>query len=75
MCVPDQMKCVANVLVEKHNCLKKCSGVLVTSFDTNKKYQSEAFISKLSTDYWKYKGYFQFPQQFKGLYYNSVINS
>ena len=66
------MKCVANVLVEKHNCLKKSSGVLVTSFDTNKKYQSETFISKLSTDYWKFKGYFQFPQQFEGLCCNNV---
>ena len=67
MCAPDQMECVANVSVEKKNCLKKCSGVLVTSFDKSKDYQSERFISKLSTDYWNYKGYFQFPQQYKGL--------
>ena len=66
MCRAELMKCVANVSIEEHKCLTKCSGVLVTSFESNQKYQSERFISKLSKQYWNYKGYFQFPQQFKG---------
>ena len=62
-----QMDCVAKVTVEKQECLKKCSGLLVTSFDSNQKYKSERFISKLSQEYWNYKGYFNFPWEFKGL--------
>ena len=55
-----QMACVANISVEKQECLKKCSGLLVTSYDSNQKYKSERLISKLSKEYWKYKGYFKF---------------
>ena len=66
MCKADEVKCVANLSVGKQNCLKKCSGLLVTSFEKNNEYQSERFITKLSTKYWSYKGYFQFPKDFKG---------
>ena len=67
MCTPEQMECVklANDSMEKPKCLKRCSGLLVASFEANQKYQSKKFISKLSTDYWNYKGYFTFPKNFK----------
>ena len=65
MCTPDKMDCVANITAEIQNCLKKCSGLQVASFEANKQYQSEEFISKLSTQYWNYKGFFKFPKDFK----------
>ena len=70
MCAPDQMICVANISLESQDCLNKCPGLQVASFDANKKYQSETFISKLSTEYWNYKGYFRFPAAFKSWYFN-----
>ena len=65
MCTPDQMECVENISVTKQNCLKKCSGLQVASFEANNRYQSKDFISKLSNEYWNYKGFFKFPQNFK----------
>ena len=66
VCAPEQMECVANISIESQDCLNKCSGLQVASFDASKKYQLEKFLSKLSTDYWNYKGFFKFPAEFKG---------
>ena len=68
MCPPDKMKCVASVDVEDESrCLKKCSGLLVTTFDEYQmKEQSKQFVEKLSTEYWRYKGFYEFPKKSKG---------
>ena len=65
MCTPDQMECVSKISIKKQKCLKKCSGLLVASFDKNQQYQSKEFISKLSAAYWTYKGFFDFPYDFR----------
>ena len=73
MCRPDQMGCVANISLELQSCLKKCSGLQVATCETNKRYQSKDFISKLSTEYWNYKGFFKFPENFKSINSNSCL--
>ena len=67
MCTPEKIECVFNISTpENTKCFKKCSGLLVTTFD---KYemtqQSKQFISKLTNDYWKYKGFYNFPWTFQ----------
>ena len=60
------MKCVANISVDKDTCLYKCSGLLVTAYDRfEMSNHSKQFISKLSTYYWNYKGFHNFPVKFK----------
>ena len=62
------MKCVASVEIEEDSrCLKKCSGLLVTTFDKYQvKEQTKQFIETLSGEYWKYKGFYNFPKNSKG---------
>ena len=52
-------------------CLKQCSGLMVTSYDKYEMDNSDSndidIIKKLSEDYWNYKGYFTFPEMYKGI--------
>ena len=62
------MKCVANITVEDESrCFKKCSGLVVTTYDKMKKHpQSEKFMAKLSNEYWKFKASYKFPDHYEG---------
>ena len=59
---PDQLECTHNIKVKYEECLPKCSGVWLTSFD--KKDQLDRKKTKLSEQYWNYKGYYNFPKYF-----------
>ena len=77
LCSPEKMKCVASVNIEEEsNCQKKCSGLLVTTFDKHQvKEQFKQFVQNLSTEYWNYKGYYKFPSQYKGIYNTTLFKS
>ena len=58
------MECVASITIDEEgsDCLKKCSGLLVTTFDKHEApAESKEFIKTLSSEYWKYKKFYAFP--------------
>ena len=75
----EQLNCVNTVRVDYSECLKKCEGLDIISynefevdsklnrfvqFDSNPKLSK--YISKLSTLYNRYKGTYKFPTKLKG---------
>ena len=65
---PVQLKCTQNIisqiLVKYEDCLPKCSGVWLTSYDKDKdkEINNEFKIKELSKQYWNYKGFYKFPK-------------
>ena len=62
---PDQLECTQNIEVEYEECLPKCSGVWLTSYDKNKLVY-EPKIKDLSNQYRNYKGFYKFPRKLSG---------
>ena len=67
----EKLKCVAEVTPDESECLEKCEGIHVTSYDSFEKDSSlESIISKLSIEYNKFKEAFEFPIELKGTFIN-----
>ena len=65
LCTPDKIDCVGNIETKYEECLPKCSGLWVNSFDKEKNINLDKQIWQLSEQYWNYKGYYEFSR-FKG---------
>ena len=73
MCTPDRLDCVKGIDFEYEECHDQCSGLWVTSFAQDnlfsKEFSFKRKVSKLSAKYWIYKGFYEFPSQYKGSYW------
>ena len=62
------MECIASIKIDEEgsDCLKKCTGLLVTTFDKHEvPAESRDFVKTLSSEYWKYKQFYSFPKSLK----------
>ena len=60
LCTPDKIDCVRNIETKYEECLPQCSGLWVNSFDKEKNINLNKEKSKLSKQYWNYKGFYKF---------------
>ena len=62
LCLPEKLDCVQNIKATYEECLPQCSGVWITNYEGKKyeeirDYNIDKDISKLSEQYWNYKGF------------------
>ena len=65
LCLPEKLDCVQNIKATYEECLPQCSGVWITNYEgkkyeeirDNPDYNVDKKISKLSAQYWNYKGF------------------
>ena len=63
LCQPEELKCLQNITYNE--CLPQCSGLWITNYEgkkyeeirDNPDYNVDKLISKLSKQYWNYKGF------------------
>ena len=83
LCAPEQMECVLNIEVKK--CLPQCSGLFFENYEVEIESKmisaglisnraKEVKISKLSKQYWNYKGFYKFTTFGAGLIINCFFN-
>ena len=62
LCTPDKIDCVRNIETKYEECLPKCSGLWVNRFKKDKilNLNEKLKLSKLSKQYWNYKGFYKF---------------
>ena len=62
MCLPEKLECVQNTKTTYEECLPQCSGLWITNYEGKKygeirDYNVDKLISKLSEQYWNYRGF------------------
>ena len=62
LCTPDKIECVENIETKYKECLPQCSGVWILGLLSKPLVSREKLkITKLSKQYWNYKGFYKFP--------------
>ena len=63
MCQPSELKCIASISIEDHNCLPSCEGLSITGFDRREIDESRknSIFSKIKSDYDKYILFYEEP--------------
>ena len=72
LCTPEKLECVRNIEVKNEECLQQCSGFWMEEEKDQKEYSREK-IKKLSKQYWKNKGFYQFSNYF-GIFFSHYSN-
>ena len=62
LCLPEKLDCAQNIKAIYEECLPQCSGLWITNYEGKKyeeirDYNIDKDISKLSEQYWNYKGF------------------
>ena len=65
LCLPEKLDCAQNIKATYEECLPQCSGLWITNYEgkkyeeirDNPDYNVDKKISKLSAQYWNYKGF------------------
>ena len=73
MCTPDKFECIENIEVDISQCLEKCSGKLITSYDQREIENEKSFLNTFIQKQMNYFGS-PFSDKFKGLL-KTIFNS
>ena len=68
LCSSKEIDCVKSVKVDTKNCLKPCSGLIVTSFSENKVKKNVENLFPSLEDYNNYKKISKYPSEYPGNY-------
>ena len=74
LCTPEKLECVRNIEVKNEECLQQCSGFWMEEEkekEKEKEYSKEK-IKKLSKQYWKNKGFYQFSN-YLGIFSHIIL--